>query len=898
MDSSLFNLNTLGKVTASETQRLITDCQRETFWKLWGPYLSERQWGTVREDYSADGNAWTYFPHDMARLRAYRWGEDGLLGWTDRFCRLCFSPVLWNGRDPILKERLFGLAGPQGNHGEDVKELYYYLDSTPTHSYCKALYKYPQAEFPYKRLVEENARRSRAQEEFELLDTGIFDNKRYFDVFVEYAKNTFEDILIRINIWNRGPEAATIHVLPSLWFRNTWSWGKIQEEVTSRPDIRLLSDGRLLAEHLTLGAYCFASETVHGEAGPEILFTENDTNQLACFGVPNPSPYVKDAFHRYVIHGEKKAVNPAHHGTKAAIHHVMEVPAGGMVTIRCRLCAESSWPSDPFADFHTIFEERIREADEFYAQRIGQHLTAEKKNIARQAYAGLFWSKQFYYFVQPEWQKGDPAQPPPPPSRASIRNADWAHLFSRDVLSMPDKWEYPYFCTWDLAFHTVSYANVDPIFAKEQLSLFLREWYMHPNGQLPAYEWDFSDVNPPVHPWAAWRVYRLPWLRGVRDHDFLESVFQKLLLNFTWWVNRKDPEGNNLFAGGFLGLDNVGVFDRSKPLPTGGTLHQADGTAWMAFYCIHMFSIALELAQRDPVYEDMASKFFEHFVRIAHAINEFGGTGLWNEEDGFYYDQLEVNGETIPLKVRSIVGFIPLFATTLIPKGYVSKLTGFQKRLKWFIEHRPLLTRHVIELNPDAADCARLLAIPSKTHLSRILRLMFDENEFLSPYGIRSVSKYHEKNPYIYRVNGNAYSVDYEPGEGRTGMFGGNSNWRGPVWFPVNYLIIESLRTYHRFYGENLKVEFPTGSDDWVTLGEAARRLTERLISIFLPDKNGRRPCHGHAAIYAEDPHWRDLVLFNEYFHADTGRGCGASHQTGWTALVTDLLSLEQHWDF
>ncbi len=883
----------------AETVRLLEDARRERFWKLWGPYLSERQWGTVREDYSANGDVWASFPHDMARSRAYRWGEDGLLGFTDRFGRLNIALALWNGRDAILKERLFGLTGPEGNHGEDVKELYYYLDSTPTHSYAKALYKYPQAAFPYEQLVQENARRSRNEPEFELLDTGVFAEERYFDVFAEYAKAGIEDILIRVTIANRGPEDADLHVLPTLWYRNTWAWGDIREECTTRPEIFRDGAGRLVTRHAVMGAYVLDVEPGPDGVAPMFLFTDNETNSERLYRSPNAHPFVKDAFHDAVIGGEMDRVNPAGTGTKAAAHYKLRIAAGTEVVLRLRLRAqeEAEKEAAPFdAGFDDIFTQRIHEADEFYAGRLEGSPNAEEARVARQAYAGLLWSKQFYNYVQVEWAQGDSAQLPPPAGHAS-RNAEWVNLFNRDVISMPDKWEYPYYCSWDLAFHAVSLTRIDPFLAKGQLGLFLREWYMHPNGQIPAYEWNFSDVNPPVHAWAAWRVYRLPWDAEEERSRFLETVFQKLLLNFTWWVNRKDLDGNNLFAGGFLGLDNIGVFDRSKPLPTGGTLKQADGTAWMAFYCIQMLAIALELSQKDDVYEDMASKFFEHFVRIVHAINELGGTGLWNEEDGFYYDLLEVDGRHEPLRIRSIVGFMPLLAVTIIPNTYTEQLPEFAGRVAWFVKNHQVLAHHLLENNPDEKSGMRLLAIPTRAHLARILCYMFDEEEFLSPHGIRSVSKRHEKEPYTYWAHGVPYSVDYEPGEGTSGMFGGNSNWRGPVWLPVNYLLIEALRTYHRFYGETFLVEFPTRSGNMVTLGEAAHQLARRLITLFLPDENGDRPCHGGEARYAKDPHWKDLLLFYEYFHAETGRGCGASHQTGWTALITDLLNLRAHWD-
>lgn len=878
----------------AEVVRLLEDARREQFWKLWGTFLPERQWGTVREDYSADGDPWAYFPHDHARSRVYRWGEDGLLGICDRFGRLCFAPAFWNGRDPILKERLFGLSGPQGNHGEDVKENYYYLDATPTHSFCRALYKYPQAEFPYAELIRVNGQRSRMDQEYELADTGVFRDGRYFDIFVEYAKASIQDILIRIRIVNRGPDPAPLHVLPTIWYRNTWAWGAIREECTERPEISMHSPSQVLCRHAVMGDYVMTFD-----GAPDLLFTENESNCERLYQSPNPTRWVKDAFHDYVVHGRMDAVNPAQSGTKAAGHYSLNIPAGGETTLRFRLTAKDEVLASPLdGSFDATIAERIRDADAFYDLRIGRTQSKSHQEILRQGYAGMLWSKQFYNLIQLEWINGDSTQPPPPPGH-DARNADWENLFNRDVLSMPDKWEYPYYCSWDMAFHAISLSYVDPVLAKQQLILMLREWFMHPNGQLPAYEWNFSDVNPPVHAWAAWRVYRLPWLTEAPDDRFLESVFQKLLINFTWWVNRKDLDGNNLFSGGFLGLDNVGVFDRSKPLPTGGVLKQADGTAWMAFYCVQMLSIALELAQNNPVYEDMASKFIEHFARIVHAINDLGGTGLWDDQDGFYYDMLEVDGRHEPLRVRSIVGFMPLLATTIIPDSYLDRCPDFARRLEWFVKNHPVLVKHVAESRKGRDGTqSRLLAIPTRDHLQRILGYMFDEDEFLSPYGIRSVSKFHEKSPYVYWANGVPYSVDYEPGEGTTGMFGGNSNWRGPVWMPVNYLIIECLRTYHRFYGERFTIEFPTRSGNFVTLGQAAQYLADRLIAIFEVDASGHRPCHGDQPMYVHDPHWKDLILFSEYFHAESGRGCGASHQTGWTGLVTDLVNLRHHWDF
>jgi len=874
----------------AEVRRLAEDATRAKNWKRWGPYLAERQWATVREDYSPDGTAWHYFPHDHARRRAYRWGEDGLLGITDRECRLCFALALWNGKDPMLKERLFGLTGPQGNHGEDVKECYFYLDSTPTHSYLKALYKYPQAEFPYARLVEENQRRGRQEPEFELTDTGIFDGDRYFDVVAEYAKAGPEDILIRITIANRGPEASRLHVLPTLWYRNTWSWEAKHEGSTTRPSIKVAGERLLEAKHTGLGKRWLAAGPGPDGKAPQFLFTENETNTHELFGVANRTPYVKDAFNEFVVHGRTDAVNPGQVGTKAAALYQVEVSPGGEVCLRLRLSLQARVVGQAF---DRVFQDRIHEADEFYAERLPSGLSEDETHVVRQAYAGLLWSKQFYHYIVADWLEGDPGQPPPPASRASGRNADWVHLYNRDIISMPDKWEYPWYAAWDLAFHMIPFARVDPTFAKQQLVLFLREWYMHPNGQLPAYEFNFGDVNPPVHAWSCWRVFKMTAGRGQRDRVFLSRCFQKLVISFTWWVNRKDLEGRNLFAGGFLGLDNIGVFDRSKPLPTGGHLEQADGTAWMAFFCATMLSIALELARDNPATEDMASKFFEHFVAIADAMNTQGGTGLWDEEDGFYYDQLRVDGRTIPIKVRSLVGLIPLLAVEVLDDELIQGMRGFKKRMDWFLEHRPDLSQlisYCCLLDKGKGRCHRLLAIPTQAQLVRVLRYMLDENEFLSPYGIRSLSRIHRDRPYIFRLDGQEHRVDYEPGESSTRYFGGNSNWRGPVWFPANYLLIEALERYHHFYGDSLRVECPIGSGKMLDLLQVANDLRCRLARLFLPDAEGRRPCHGEDRRYAEDPNWRDLVLFHEYFHGESGRGLGASHQTGWTALVTRLI--------
>jgi hypothetical protein len=831
--------------------------------------------------------AWDYFPHDHARSRTYRWGEDGLLGITDREGRLCFALALWNGRDPILKERLFGLTGPEGNHGEDVKESYFYLDSTPSHAFMKALYKYPQAEFPYARLVEENRRRGKHDLEFELADTGVFDESRYFDVFAEYAKAAPDDILIRITVANRGPEPAKLDVLPTLWFRNTWAWGRMGEGYWPKPRISSAGAGMLLAEHADLGRFRFAAE-----GRPPFLFTENATNAVRLSGAPNTEPHVKDAFHEYVVHGRADAVSPSPEGTKAAAHYRLEIPAGGEATLRLRLYSVDCVVPEPFgAGFDSVFAERQAEADAFYAARLPPELSEEERRVARQAYAGLLWSKQFFHFSVKDWLEGDPSEPPPPQSRKDGRDSEWMHLYNRDVISMPDKWEYPWYAAWDLAFHMVPMARIDPDFAKQQLILLLREWYMHPNGQIPAYEWAFGDVNPPVHAWAAWRVYKITGARGKRDRVFLARVFQKLLINFTWWVNRKDPEGNNLFAGGFLGLDNIGVFDRSAELPTGGHLEQADGTAWMAFFCSTMLSMALELASEDRAYEDVASKFFEHFVSIVDAMNNLGGMGLWDEQDGFYYDQLHLDGIHIPLKVRSMVGLIPLFAVEVLEDEVLAKLPGFRRRMQWFLDNRADLSHRITYMASSAGgDSHRLLAIPSRERLERVLRYLLDESEFLSPHGIRALSRVHRESPYVFQVGGMEHRVDYDPGESTTGLFGGNSNWRGPVWFPVNYLLVEALERYHHFYGDEFQVECPVGSGKLLNLSEVAHEIAARLATPFLPDSAGARPCHGGDPRFASDPHWRDLALFHEYFHGDTGRGVGASHQTGWTALVVRCL--------
>ena len=842
----------------------------------------------MREDYSPDGSVWKSFPHDHARSRAYRWGEDGIAGITDNHGRLCLALSLWNGRDPILKERLFGLTNTEGNHGEDVKEYYFYLDSTPTHSYMKYLYKYPQAAFPYELLAAENGRRDRDAPEFELIDTGVFDADRYFDVVVEYAKAAPDDVLVRITATNRGPEAADLYLLPTLWYRNTWSWDVPEP---ARPTLRAgAGSDRVVieADHASLGArwlYC--------EGTPELLFTENETNLQRLYHIPNPTPWVKDSINEYVVGGWTDAVNPDRIGTKAAALYRARLEPGGSIATRLRL-SNSPMPGTPFgAEFDVVFAERVREADEFYATIVPDRLSDDARSVMRQAFGGLFWSKQLYHYDVARWLKGDPTGPTIPAERVEGRNHEWRHLYNEDVVSMPDKWEFPWYAAWDLAFHTIPLALADPDFAKSQLVLFLREWYMHPNGQIPAYEWNFSDVNPPVHAWAALRVYRIERrLRGRGDREFLERIFHKLLLNFTWWVNRKDTEGNNIFQGGFLGLDNIGVFDWSAPLPSGGRIEQSDATSWMAMYCLNMLAIALELARQDPAYEDVASKFFEHFVYIAHAVHDLGSQGinLWDDSDGFYYDVLHGDGEPHRLKVRSMVGLIPLFAVETLEPEVIDRLTGFKRRMQWFIDNHPEFRDHVETATKPGGGVRRLLAIVGRPQLPRLLRFMLDESEFLSPHGIRAVSRYHQDHPYVLHMNGLDHRVDYEPAESTSGIFGGNSNWRGPVWFPVNYLLIESLQKFHYFYRDALKVEFPTGSGTRLDLWQIAAELSRRLTRIFLRGADGRRPVYGRTEKFQRDPHWRELVLFYEYFHGDNGSGIGAGHQTGWTGLVAKLL--------
>jgi len=873
----------------AEERRLTEAHARTAHWRRWGPYLSERQWGTVREDYSAHGTAWDYFPHDHARSRAYRWGEDGLLGISDNHQRVCFALALWNEKDPILKERIFGLTGPQGNHGEDVKDYYFYLDSTPTHSYMKGLYKYPQREFPYGRLVDENRRRGRRDPEFELIDTGIFQDDRYFDVVAEYAKATPDELLIRITVTNRGPDAAPLHLLPTLWFRNIWSW----EPRVDRPRLRLTPAGGkacIVVEHSELGRpyrlYC--------DGDPEVLFTENDTNLRRLHDVESASQFVKDAFHEYVVNRRSEAVNPAQEGTKTAAHYRMVLEPGQSSTIRLRLGDREPDGSLFGKRFDALIAQREQEAVEFYATVIPAKLSADARGVMRQALAGMLWSKQWYHYDVRRWIEGDPTQPTPPSERQYGRNREWSHLYNDDIISMPDKWEYPWYAAWDLAFHTITLALIDPEFAKGQLTLFLREWYMHPNGQIPAYEWALGDVNPPVHAWAVWRVYKIDGKRtGRPDREFLEGAFHKLLLNFTWWVNRKDAEGMNVFQGGFLGLDNIGVFDRSAALPTGGHIEQSDGTSWMGMFCLNMLAIALELARENPAYESVASKFFEHFVQIAHAMDYRGGSkmSLWDEEDGFFYDVLHLpNGERQYMKVRSLVGLIPLLAVETLEPGVVDQLPGFKRRLEWFVRNRPEFREHFEVMEQPEGGVRRLLSIVGREKLSRVLRLMLDEREFLSPYGIRAVSQIHRDRPYVLVVDGTEHRVDYEPAESSTGLFGGNSNWRGPIWFPINYLLIEALQKFDHFYGPSLQIQCPTGSDASLNLWDVASELSRRLTRIFLRGPDGRRPVHGGVTKFQTDPHWRDLVWMYEYFHGDNGAGIGASHQTGWTGLVAKLL--------
>ena len=857
-------------------------------WRQWGPYVSERQWGTIREDYSAEGAAWESLSHDHARSRAYRWGEDGIAGISDLGQRLCFGLCLWNGADPILKERMFGLNGNEGNHGEDVKEYYFYLDNVPSHAYMKFLYKYPQRAFPYADLVAENGRRTRADPEYELLDTGIFDDDRYFDIFVEYAKSTPTDMVVRISAVNRGSADATLHLLPTLWFRNDWSWHPARGK--PRIEIDTAGGGNLVlkATHATLETYWLACTTPD-----DVLFTENETNMERLFGVASASPYVKDAFNEFVVQGHRAAVNPELVGTKAAVHFVRSVPAGNTLTLELRLSSARLSAAPVSDDSDRVFHLRKAEADDFYRRVAPFALPEDMRNIQRQAFAGMLWSKQYYHFLVNRWLDGDIVGPPPPEERREGRNREWRHLAISDVLSMPDKWEYPWFASWDMAFHAIAFALIDPDFAKAQLLLLMREWYMHPNGQIPAYEWAFGDVNPPVHAWAALRVYQIEHKNfGRRDRDFLERMFHKLLINFTWWVNRKDAAGNNIFEGGFLGLDNIGAFDRTAGLPGGGRLEQADGTSWMAMYCLNLLAIALELAREDPVYEDVASKFFEHFVYISAAINKPASAhGLWHEEDGFYFDILNLpDRRCLPVKAYTIGGVIPVAAIVVGEADSLQAFDGFNERIRWFRSYRPELLKSVANLDHRGVEGRIRLALVDKEMLARILRRVLSESEMLSPHGVRSVSRQHRTCPFVLDLDGQRFSLDYEPAESTSPLFGGNSNWRGPVWFPLNFLLIEALQKHHYFLGDGFKVELPSGSGNLATLWEVATDLTYRLVRIFLRDEHGQRPLYGTRRKFQSDPHWRDLILFHEYFDGDSGAGLGASHQTGWTGIIAKLI--------
>lgn len=877
----------LDKAMTEEHARLHAYRYDKAKWKKWGPYLSDRAWGTVREDYSEEGNPWDYFSYEMAISRAYRWNEDGIAGISDRNQRICLSLSLWNGVDPLLKERLFGLSGPEGNHGEDVKEYYFHLDNTPTHSYMKLLYKYPQKPFPYQDLREKNRIRGYPDLEYELLDTQIFQENQYFDVLIEYAKATEEDILIRYTLYNRSKNAAHCTLVPTIWFRNTWSWGYPTKgpmgDEKGKPLLKKKNAGIELSHPIEGNYY------LYGEGNPEWIFTENETNQEKLYGTPNSSSFVKDGFHRYIVKQEREAINPLQVGTKGAAVYRQEVAAEGKVIIRLRLSQKEN--PTPFNDFDLIFAQRIKEADAFYQAIQPQTLKTELRQIQRSAFAGLLWNKQLYYFDVEQWLTGDPVLPLP---KRRERNHSWEHLTSFDIFSMPDKWEYPYFCAWDTSFHCIPMLLIDPDFAKRQIELLTREWYLHPNGQLPAYEWNFSDVNPPVLAWSAWRAYKIDGkMSGKPDRDFLRGIFNKLLLNFTWWVNRKDQEGNNVFQGGFLGLDNISIFDRSSPLPTGGHIDQADATSWMAFYCILMLRIALHLSLEEPFYQDIATKFFEHFLRIAGAMVNCGGQGhsLWDHNDGFFYDALHLpNDQIVPLKVRSLVGLLPLLAIETLEPEMMEKLHTFSRRVDWFISKHNKSTFNVACIYRPGIGRRRLLTILTENRLVSVLKYLLDENEFLSEYGIRSLSKYHEKNPYTFSVDGKTHTVRYLPAESDSRLFGGNSNWRGPIWFPINFLIIESLQKYHHYYGDDLKVEFPTGSKRFLNLWDVSIELSKRLIRLFMEDEKGSRPIYGGMQTFQKDPHWKDLFLFNEYYHGDNGAGIGASHQTGWTALIAKLI--------
>jgi len=853
-------------------------------WKYWGPYLSERQWGTVREDYSRFGNAWEYFPHDHARSRAYRWGEDGIGGFSDAEQRLCLAIGLWNEKDPILKERLFGLTNSEGNHGEDVKELYYYLDATPCHTYMRMLYKYPQAAFPYQQLVDENRSRGLNGPEYELIDTGLFDGNRYFDVFVEYAQVEPGELLLRVTAHNRGPDSAPIHLLPTLWFRNTWCW----TDGAARPSVKLAESARIAASHQDLGDYHLYFD---GDAEP--LFCDNDTNLPRLFGAAACTAYPKDGINDYVVRRQAPTVNPARQGTKAAVHYCFQIEAGRSVQIRLRLTRKLN--PIPFDDFDHLFSERQQEADQFYASLQADVAGDDARLVQRQAFAGMIWSKQYYHLDIRQWLHGDPTQPTPPAERLHGRNCEWQNLNNADVISMPDKWEYPWYASWDLAFHCLPLAHIDPHFAKHQLVLLAREWYMHPSGQMPAYEWAFGDANPPVHAWATWRVFQIDRKHnnGVGDYVFLERVFHKLMLNFTWWVNRKDEQGRNVFQGGFLGLDNIGVFDRSAQLPTGGHLDQSDGTSWMAMYSLNLMRMALELAQHDYVYEDIATKFFEHFLHIAEAMSGRSGdrVELWDDDDEFFYDVLRLpDGDQVKIKIRSMVGLIPLFAVETLEPELLDRLPEFKRRLQWYLAYRPDLASLVSNWTDKGRGDRRLLSLLRGHRLKCLLRRMLDESEFLSDYGIRALSRVHAQNPYRFHVNGTDLTVRYQPAESDSNLFGGNSNWRGPIWFPVNYLLIESLQKFHHYYGDDFKVECPVRSGQFLTLAEVAAELSARLTRLFLRNPHGERAVFGSVEQFQQSAYFRDYVPFYEYFHGDNGRGVGASHQTGWTGLVAKLL--------
>lgn len=866
----------------AEKKRLIEDQQKKKDWRKFGPYLSERQWGTVREDYSADGNAWNYVTHDHARSKAYRWGEEGIGGISDSQQHLCFALAFWNGNDPILKERLFGVSNPEGNHGEDCKECYYYLDSTPTHSYMKMLYKYPINRFPYQELVEENRRRGKGDQEFELIDTGIFNKNEYFDIFIDYAKDDVDDILIKITAYNRSSQRAQLHILPTLWFRNTWSWSDKERAVLKKVEEGLVQANR---NSKASPYFLFAEEETY------LLFCENETNTGRLYNFPTQGTF-KDGINDFVVDHKLSAINPHKSGTKAAFHYKKNMGGNEHVEIRLRL--SSKLHDEPFQDFSTIFEKRTAEADEFYADIQRPIKDADERNIQRQAFAGMLWSKQFYYFDVDKWLHGDPGQPPPPKERMKIRNHEWKHLNNADIISMPDKWEYPWYAAWDLAFHCIPFAMIDPEFAKKQLLLLTKEWYMHPNGQLPAYEWSFSDVNPPVHGWAAWRVYKIDGrLQGKHDRAFLEEIFHKLLLNFTWWINKKDNNGNNIFQGGFLGMDNIGVFDRSATLPNGAFIEQSDGTSWMAMFTLNMLRMSLELAKENPTYQSLATKFFEHFLYIAGAMAnvENDGIDLWDEEDKFFYDVLHTaDNKRVRMKVRSMVGLIPLFAVEVLDQEIFDSMPDFTLRLQWFLKNRPDLAKLISRWNEKGKGERHLLSLLRGSRMKSLLTRMLDEQEFLSPYGIRALSKFHETNPYTLGLNGTSFCVQYVPGESDTGMFGGNSNWRGPIWYPVNFLLIESLQRFYHYYGDDFKIEHPTGSGNMLTLKQIAQDLSARLVAKFKRDPQGNRPVFGNDRKHQEDPNFKDYLLFYEYFHGDSGKGLGASHQTGWTGLVAKLI--------